>query len=256
MSKRAVMSISMSIGLGILFSISLPARQTKLRVISKNAYILTEPGDNGRVVRVVGARTELNSMGREGDWFRVFLPRQEGEELVSGYIHGNDVRPVVESSELETRKTAAPGMSRPWTYMSVGGGIGIPYGGIAGFNVEIHPFIHGKDWLSEYFGVSLAAGFCYPGIGFNAGLRGYPMGRHRTFQPRIGFYLGSVGFIKYWSDSDILYGGTVGTGSLIRLGRRSALDVELLLIVFYFGYDFSDLDQSPFKVSIGYRMNL
>lgn len=257
MSTRMAYLFSLSVILGILSSFSLgAAQQTKLRVIKRNAYILTEPGENGRVVRVVEAQTELNCMGQEGDWYRVFLPQKEGEELVSGYIHDNDVRPVEEELDRRAYKTSTPGRARLWSYFSLGGGTGIPYGGIAGFNFELHPYIAGKEWLGEYFGVSAAAGFCYPGIGFAAGFRGYPMGRHRVFQPRIGFYLGSVGFIKYWGDSDILYGGTVGAGSLIRLGKKSAIDVELLLIVFYFGYDFSDLDQSPFKISAGYRIDL
>lgn len=145
--------------------------------------------------------------------------------------------------------------SAPHSSLSLGAGLGIPFG-VIGLNGEINPALPGSEALADHFGICAGIGYCVYGLGFSGGVHVYPWGRQRTFVPKLAVYMGTIGAIDWYGEHDILYGGAVGGGFLWHLGSRYALDCEALFLPFAFGWHISHLDAGRIKVSIGCRYYL
>jgi len=146
---------------------------------------------------------------------------------------------------------------------SIASGAGIPYGGIGG-NLE----------MKIVSGLRLSAGFgsmLYAGVGWNLGLRYYPIRSSSHFSPRISVYYGTNSVLEKFnlssgeSEHETHTGATIGVGTEVFFGRakQHGMDFEILYIVDYDSTIDRMLDEistgdqdSRFKVSVGYRFAL
>jgi hypothetical protein len=220
-------------------------------VIKTGTVIHEEASSESPVVTEVEKGTILDSLGVQDGWHRVFLRIGSQGQVLSGFVDQNNVSS--EENEDAPRLYSSPRSKE--SYLSLASGIGIPFG-VIGVNAELNPVLPGAETLGNYMGISFGLGYCYPGFGFAGGLRFYPLGRQKKIYPKLAAYLGTVGFIDaYWGDS-VLYGGVVGTGAVWKIGKKSALDFELLLMVFLFGYEMDRVENGTIKFAIGYRQFL
>lgn len=143
---------------------------------------------------------------------------------------------------------------------SWGAGIGIPFGGLAGVNLDTN--IIGPVDLSLSVGINLS------GLGYDIGAKVYLAPEDAKFRPRLSYYYGTntvVVIQDFWGnivDSDSYNGYTVGVGGSITFGRsrQNGVDFDLLYIVSTEadieqleaeGYDTSGMN--GIKISVGYR---
>ncbi|MCK5056819.1 MAG: hypothetical protein KAT34_09205 [Candidatus Aminicenantes bacterium] len=137
------------------------------------------------------------------------------------------------------------------SYLSVGVGLGIPYG-VLGINLEFNPNLPApiKENIHNYFSISIGVGYSPGGISYSVGLRGYPMGRRKFYQPRISGYYGTVALLKYASgDYDREDGFAFGGGVLVKFYKQFSLDFDALYII---PDDYTDyIKGSRLKISFG-----
>ena len=69
-------------------------------------------------------------------------------------------------------------------YMGVGLGMGIPYG-VIGINFEFNPHLPAavNREIHNYFSVSIGLGLSPGGTAYSVGIRFYPIGREKFYQP-------------------------------------------------------------------------
>jgi hypothetical protein len=137
------------------------------------------------------------------------------------------------------------------SYLNVGTGLGIPYG-VLGINIEFNPNLPAaiKESIHNYFSVSIGVGYSPGGISYSVGMRAYPMGRKKFYQPRISGYYGTVALLKYGSgDYDREDGFAFGGGVLIKFYKNFSLDFDALYII---PDEFADdIEGSRVKISFG-----
>lgn len=138
-------------------------------------------------------------------------------------------------------------------YMGVGLGMGIPYG-VIGINFEFNPHLPAavNRGIHNYFSVSIGLGLSPGGTAYSVGLRFYPLGREKFYQPRLAGYYGTVALIEYSSgDYDREDGFAFAAGSLFKIGKTFSLDFDTLYIIPDEYAD--DIRGSRFKISFGIR---
>jgi len=152
-------------------------------------------------------------------------------------------------------QSAAPADLRDPSFMQIGLGAGIPYGGI-GINLEFSPLLPGTGAgkLNNYSSLLVGSGFGPAGSSYSLGLRIYPLGKEKVYRPRLGLHFGTVGFVKWGRGNySMLEGLAVSAGSLYQVGKHLAIDGDLVIITaLLHGWRLQDLD-SPIKVSFGLR---
>jgi hypothetical protein len=252
--KKVFFSILAFVLLGVngLFG---QAETRKVVVIKAGTIIHEEASFESPVVTEVGKGTILDSLGMEAGWHRVFLRVGSQGKVLSGFVSQKNVAQEniasEENEEIEEKPRAYSSSSPKGKYLSLASGIGIPFG-VIGVNAELNPVLPGAEKLGNYMGITFGLGYCYPGLGFAGGLRFYPVGREKMICPKLTAYLGTVGFVSNYGDS-VLYGGTLGTGALWNINKKSALDFELLFMVFLFGWDMDSVHNGRIKIALGYR---
>lgn len=140
------------------------------------------------------------------------------------------------------------------SFLQLGLGMGIPYGGI-GLNLEFSPLLPGTvgQNLHNYSSFLIGSGFSPAGSAYSIGLRFYPMGKERSYRPRIGIHYGTVAQVEWWGgDSSNLEGLAFSGGLLYKINSKWAVDGDLMVIASVFGWELDDLD-SVIKLSFGVR---
>jgi hypothetical protein len=152
-------------------------------------------------------------------------------------------------------QSAAPADPRNPSFMQIGLGAGIPYGGI-GVNLEFSPLLPGNGGraLNAYSSLLIGSGFSPAGSAYSLGLRLYPLGKEKTYRPRLGLHFGTVGFVKWRGGSySSLEGLAFSAGTLYRIGQNLAIDCDLVIIAaLLHGWELNDLN-SLIKVAFGLR---
>lgn len=140
------------------------------------------------------------------------------------------------------------------SFLQLGLGMGIPYGGV-GVNLEFSTLLPGKlgQRLHRCSSLLIGSGFSGAGSAYSIGLRIYPMGKERSGRPRFGFHYGTVAIYEWWGgESSNIEGMALSAGLFYKIGRRWAVDGDLIYIAHVFGWDQDDLD-SLIKISVGVR---
>lgn len=139
------------------------------------------------------------------------------------------------------------------SHFSLGAGLGIPFG-VIGVSCEMNPILGGGDAIADHVSFNLGLGYAGAGPGFSLGLRVYPLGRERTWAPKLSLLYGVVAVVNW---EDVVRGFAAGAGVVRRLRGRLALDGDLIFILNRFGFDWIDWRRiGRFKASLGLRWNL
>lgn len=125
---------------------------------------------------------------------------------------------------FDSEVLAAP--ERTTERFRLGVGLGIAYGALIGFNLEVMPV----DYLalSGSFGTGGLKGFSW-----NAGARIYPLKKDRAVNPRLAGYLGKLGDASKRGrepETIVLRGYAFGPGVDFKLKTGLSIDFELLYL--------------------------
>ena len=128
--------------------------------------------------------------------------------------------------------------------VKVGPGVGIPYGGVVGGNIEISPF--------DYFSLLAGVGITQADLGWVVGGRIYLTDRNHRVRPHLGYYAGTVAVEKiqyyYYDDYKNIDGTAAGFGITFNIKEHLSLDGEIIYIL----SNQSNLTlDSPVKIAFG-----
>lgn len=106
--------------------------------------------------------------------------------------------------------------------LGFGIGVGIPFGGGIGGNVEAI--------LSQHFSASLGLGIAGGELGWAGGVRVYPIGRDNTVSPRLSAYYGTVAILDFGDHKELDRGPAYGVGLSWRNQPNTSVEFDLLYV--------------------------
>lgn len=231
-----------------------PAADFAVKTIEPETVIRRLPDLEAETAAIVRKGQLFECRGKEGEWFEVIVPAYNQRPAFIGFIHGSQVERI-ESATAElynprpfSRAKAAPVTSREPSRLTYGFGLGIPFG-VMGFAAEFnHASLTGKsDGLANYYTINLGLGYPVVGFGYSFGLRFYPLGRMRDFQPKASLHYGTIALVNW---AYLLDGFSAGAGFQWRLSRKLWMDSDLILILRNWA------NHSPIKISSGFRWHV
>ena len=124
-------------------------------------------------------------------------------------------------------------------------GLGIPYGGGIGGNLEA--------MIGRHFAASAGAGLLEQGeFGWSFGARVYPLGNDLKFNPRLSAYYGTVALLNDRGTILTDTGGAYGIGFEYKTYPNFCIDVDLLYLDYNPSPNFIMERSSSIKLAIGY----
>lgn len=143
----------------------------------------------------------------------------------------------------QVKEEAEPAGFEP--QLSFGIGVGIPFGGGIGGNVEA--------MLSRHFSVSAGLGIAGGEFGWSGGVIAYPIGRGNRVNPRLSAYYGTVAILDFGDHRELANGPAYGVGLSWRNTPNTSIEFDLLYIDYEPPAGFVEKDGGDINLMLGYR---
>lgn len=129
--------------------------------------------------------------------------------------------------------------------LAFGIGVGVPFGGGVGGNVEVE--------LNRYFSASVGLGISSGELGWAGGLQAYPIGHDHTVSPRLSAYYGTVAVLDWGTHTELDTGAAYGAGLSWRNQPNGSFEFDLLYIDYDPPRGFVKEDGGDINLMLGYR---